>query len=524
MAYKRLGDGEGRVGDVFAFGPFVLNARTGTLLRDGVPLRVSHRGFGLLVALTREPGRVLTKSQLMDAAWDGAVVEEANLTVQIAGLRKLLGSAPDGGEWIATVQRVGYRFADTGRQTAAPGPQSTSAPNLPSLAVLPFDNFGGVPDQEYFADGVVEDILTALSRFRSFAVVARNSSFAYKGRSIDVREVARDLNVRYVLEGSVRRAGQRLRITAQLIDALSGKHIWADKFDGTIEDVFDVQDRITEVVATIIEPRIREAEIEASRRERPGSVAAYDLYLRGLPLHRAGRQRENIEAYKLFSGATALEPENGLFLVWQMDTLVQRTIMGWPALTANDRALIRELVHRALPLTQHDATVLVRCGNALVQITREYNLGLATLRRALALNPNSVDAMIYAGIGFLHCGDPEEARACFEGAVRLSPNDPYAFIPLTGIAHVEMILGRYEAARMAAEQSMTVSSTYDPAYWMLIAAHAHTGHMDEARAWLEKYRAHAPEATLSRIRAAQPPDHARMGAILSGLAKAGLPD
>lgn len=516
--------GEDRVGDVFAFGPFVLNARTGTLLRDGSPLRVSHRGIGLLVALTREPGRVLTKSQLIDSAWDGAVVEDANLTVQIAGLRKLLGSAPDGGEWIATVQRVGYRFADTGPQIAPAAGQPIVTPTLPSLAVLPFDNFGGDPDQDYFADGVVEDILTALSRFRSFAVVARNSSFVYKGRSIDIREVARELNVRYVLEGSVRRAGQRLRITAQLIDGLSGNHIWADKFDGTIEDVFDVQDRITEVVATIIEPRIREAEIDASRRERPGSVAAYDLYLRGLPHHRVGRQRENIQAYELFSGATLLEPENGLFLVWQMDTLVQRTIMGWPALTADDRGLIRELVHRALPRTQHDATVLARCGNALVQITRDYNLGLATLRRALALNPNSVDAMIYAGIGFLHCGDPEEARACFEGAVRLSPNDPYAFIPLTGIAHVEMILGNYEEARMAAEQSMTVSSTYDPAFWMLIAAHALTGHMDEAHAWLEKYRAHAPEATLSRIRAAQPPEPARIAAILSGLAQAGLPD
>jgi TolB-like protein/tetratricopeptide (TPR) repeat protein len=467
---------------------------------------------------------VVTKSQLMDVAWDGAMVEEANLTVQIAALRKLLGTNPDGGEWIVTVQRVGYRFADTSPQISAPAPTLAAVPTLPSLAVLPFDNFGGDPEQEYFADGVVGEILTALSRFRSFAVVARNSSFVYKGRSVDVREIARDLGVRYVLEGSVRRAGQRLRITAQLIDAISGRHIWAEKFDGTLEDVFDVQDRITEVVATIVEPRIREAEIEASRRERPGSVAAYDLYLRGLPLHRAGRRRENLEAYELFSGATALEPENGLFLVWQMDTLVQRTIMGWPELTADDRALIGELVHRALPQTQHDATVLVRCGNALVQITREYNLGLATLRRSLALNPNSVDAMIYAGIGFLHCGDPEEARACFEGAVRLSPNDPYAFIPLTGIAHVEMILGRYYAARAAAEQSMTVSSGYDPAYWILIAAHALTGRIDEARAWLQKYRIHAPDATLSRIRAAQPPDPARMGAILDGLAQAGLPE
>jgi TolB-like protein len=502
------------------FGRFALFPDTPVLLRDGAPVAVSHRGLLLLVALTREPGRILTKAELMEAAWPGLSVEDGNLTVQVAALRKLLGSTPSGGDWIATVQRVGYRFNMEKPESVAPAQDS----QRPSLAVLPFDNMSDSASQGYYADGVVEDILTALSRFKSFAVVARNSSFAYRNKGVDIRQVARELGVRYVLEGSVRRGGERLRITAQLIDAVSGNHIWADKFDGKLADVFDVQDRITAVVATIVEPRIREAEIEASRRERPGSVAAYDLYLRALPLHRAGRPSENIQAFELFSNATALEPENGLFLVWQMDTLVQRTIMGWPPLTDDDRGRIRELVHRALSRSQDDATVLVRCGNALVQITREYNLGLATLRRAMYINPNSVDAMIYCGIGFLHCGDPEEARACFEGAVRLSPNDPYAFISLTGIAHVEMILGRYEQARNAAEESMTVSSGYDPAYWMLIASNALTGRLDQARSWLTKFQSLSPQTTLSSIKAAQPPDQTRMGAILEGLKKAGLPE
>ena len=286
--------------------------------------------------------------------------------------------------------------------------------------------------------------------------------------------------------------------------------------------MFDVQDQITAKVATIIEPRIREAEIEQSRRERPGSIEAYDLYLRGLPLHRAAQLAENREAYGLFSAATALEPDNGLFLVWQMDTLVQRTIMGWPPLTDNDRALIRDLTYRALPRAHDDATVLVRCGNALVQITREYDLGLATLRRATALNPNSVDAMIYAGIGHLHCGDPAEARACFTNAASLSPGDPYGFIPLTGVAHVEMILGDYQAALSAAEQSMIISTRYDPAYWMLIAANAQLGRDEEAKRWLAKYLVHSPGITLARLRAAQPSDPTRMGAIIDGLMRAGL--
>ena len=218
----------------------------------------------------------------MDAAWPGTAVEESNLSVQIASLRKLLGPSPDGGEWIATIPRVGYRFvAEPEAAVPAQTQAARSEPVIPSLAVLPFQNLSGDPEQDYFADGVVEDIITALSRFKSFAVIARNSRFVYKGRAVDVRQVAKELGVRYVLEGSVRRAGDRLRITAQLVDGVTGAHLWADKFDGAVEDVFDFQDRITESVATVVEPHIQTAEIERSRRERPRSIAAYDIYLQG---------------------------------------------------------------------------------------------------------------------------------------------------------------------------------------------------------------------------------------------------
>jgi TolB-like protein/Tfp pilus assembly protein PilF len=511
-------------GEPLAFGPFVLSPEVGTLLRDGVPVPVSHRGMLLLGALAKQPGKILTKSELMEAAWPGQAVEEGNLTVQIAALRKLLGEAPNGAEWIATVPRVGYRFVDEIDRQAGAVPSTTALPAKPSLAVLPFDSFGRDSEQEYFADGVVEDIITALSRFKSFAVIARNSSFTYKGRAVDVRQVARELGVRYVLEGSIRRAADRLRVTAQLIDGVSGAHLWADRFDGGVEAVFDVQDRITESVATIVEPQIREAEIASSRRERPGSLAAYDLYLQALPLHRAGTQKENAAAYALLSKAIAIEPGNAVFLAWTLDTLLHRTIMGWPMLTADDRALVREYVHRALFDAHDDAAVLGRCANALIQVTREYELGLATLQRALKSNPNSVEVMTFAGIGYLHCGDPADALTSFRGALRLSPADPYAFIMHTGIAHVHMIRGEYAEARAAAEQSMTVSTGFDPTYWMLIAANAQLGRMDEAQPYLEKYRALVPGITLARIRAAQPPDPTRMGAILEGLRLAGLPE
>ncbi len=511
-------------GERLAFGSYVLDAEAGTLLRDGVPVPLGHRATKLLAALARSPGKILTKSELIEAAWPGLAVEEGNLTVQIAALRKLLGTAPNGSDWIATIARVGYRFTANIEKHEGDEGRLLPSPSKPSLAVLPFDNLSRDPAQDYFADGVVEDIITALSRFKSFAVIARNSSFVYKGRAVDVRQVARELGVRYVLEGSVRRAGGRLRITAQLIDATSGAHLWADRYDGAVEDVFDVQDRITESVATIVEPQIREAEIANSRRDRPGSLAAYDLYLRGLPLHRAGTQKENEAAYALFSQAVALEPGNAVFLAWTLDTLLHRTIMGWPMLTADDRAIVRDYVHRALFYANDDAAVLGRCANALIQVTREYDLGLATLRRAVRSNPNSVEVMTFAGIGYLHCGDLDDALAAFRGALRLSPADPYAFIMLTGIAHVEMIRGRYVEALAAAEQSMTVSTGFDPTYWMLISANALLGRMAEAKRYLEKYQALVPGITIARIRAAQPPDSTRMGAILEGLRLAGLPE
>lgn len=277
------------------FGPFVLDAQAG-LTRDGTPVPVGQRALSLLGALADANGAVVGKAELMECGWPGTIVEEGNLSVQIAALRKALGQAPDGTEWIITVPRTGYRLLRPGALS-----QAQALPVRPTLAVLPFTNLGGDAEQSYFADGVVEDIITALSRFRSFAVVARNSSFIYKGRAVDVREVARELGVRYVLEGSVRRGGDRLRIAAQLVDAVSGAHLWAQSFDGRLDEVFDFQDRITESVAALVEPHIRAAEIERSRRERPGSISAYDTYLRVLPRIMSESPVENEAAHRMLA-------------------------------------------------------------------------------------------------------------------------------------------------------------------------------------------------------------------------------
>jgi TolB-like protein len=406
-----------------------------------------------------------------------------------------------------------------------PEPASTRPvlPDKPSLAVLPFENMSGDAEQEYFADGVVEDIITALSRFKSFAVIARNSSFVYKGRAVDVRQVAKELGVRYVLEGSVRRSGERLRITAQLVDGTSGTHLWADRFEGAVAEVFDAQDRITESVATIVEPQIREAEIERSRRERPGSVAAYDLYLQGLQEFRTTSLEGNAAAYALFSAAVALEPNNGVFLAKALHALEHRSVMGWPMLTGDDKAECRELIRQALANAPDDASVLATCGIALIGPAREYDLGLAMLRRAVEANPNHFQAVINAGIGNIHCGSLDDALTYFHRALRLSPADPDAFVALAGIAHVHVILGNYAEALPPAERSLTINASFNPTYWILIAANAHLGRMDEARRFLAALKAVAPNVTIASLKAGQPAKYpSRLAPILDGLRLAGL--
>ena len=393
----------------------------------------------------------------------------------------------------------------------------------PSLAVLPFQNMSGDIEQDYFADGIVKDLITALSRFKSFAVVARHSSFVYKERAVDVRQVARELGVLYVLEGSVRRAGERLRITVQLVDGTSGVHLWADRFDGALENIFDLQDLITESVVGVIWPHIRAAEIERSRRKRPESLEAYDLYLQAMPNFDAALPKETAAAWALLSEAIALEPDNGVYLAEAARVLERAVVLGWPSFTEDDRATCDALARRGLANAYGDASVLATCGIALIQVSEAWQLGLATLRRAVEANPNQFRVMMSAGIGYLKCGDLQDALVCFQRAIRLSPANPSAYVALTGIAHAHMVLGNYEEALKVAERSLASNPEYACTYWMLIAANAKLRRMDEARRWLAVLRAIAPGITLSRIRAAQlAGDPSRMAAILEGLRLAGL--
>lgn len=500
------------------FGPFTFDADRRTLSCDGQTSELGQRAGTLLQALLAADGQPVTKGALLDLVWPDQTVEEGNLTVQIAGLRKLLGPGPQGQGWIVTLPRIGYRLI----VPQTPAPEARDSPK-PALAVLPFANLSGDATQDYFADGVVEDIITALSRFKSFAVIARNSSFTYKGQAVDVRLVGRELGVRYVLEGSVRRAGERLRISAQLVECEGGQHIWAENFDGAVNEVFDFQDRITESVATVVEPHIQQAELERSRRERPGSIAAYDLYLRALPKLSMETAEDNTEAFALLTEALVLEPENPVLLALAAFAIGHSNTMAYPPIGPDDRQTCADLARRGLERAAGDATVIAHCSMALLHNSKDYDLAMAAIQSAVEANPNDLLVVSRAGIAQLHCGSIADSLAYFHRAIRLGPRDPGAHISLTGIAHCQMILGDYPQALIWAARSLTLRPSSQCTYWMLIAANAHLGRMDEAHKFLAEFRNLAPDATIASIWAGQPqkePD--RCAAILEGLRVAGL--
>jgi adenylate cyclase len=500
------------------FGPFTLN--DGTLTRDGKPIALGQRALALLEALVAANGPA-DKAALIEAAWPGAIVEDGNLTVQIAALRKALGTRPDGQEWIVTVPRLGYRLV----RSAVPANEGPTTSPLPSVAVLPFKNLSGDSEQDYFADGIVEDIITALSRFKSFAVVASNSSFVYKGRAIGVREVAEELGVRYVVEGSVRRSGGKLRVSARLVDGQSAAELWGQSFDGSLEDVFDIQDRVTDNVVAIVEPRIKRAEIERSRRKRPESLDAYDLYLQALPEVFAMRPETNQRALELLGRATALDPQFAPALAATALAYLGRITMQLAGSEETDREKSIAVAQAALAAGRDDPMVMGHAGFILLEIGLQYDEGFALLRRAAAESPNNVSVLTNLGIGCLLAGDLAEGEQLLQRAIALNPNEFGTHWQLTGIAHIRMAQRRFEEAIEAAGKSLAINSGYDATYWMLIAANAHLGRMDEARRYRERLQVLSPGVSLSRIRRGQhTADPDRIDVLIDGMRIAGLPE
>jgi TolB-like protein len=322
-----------------------------------------------------------------------------------------------------------------------------------SIAVLPFNNFSPDPDQDYFVDGMVEDIITALSRFRWLTVTARASTFAYKGKAVDVRQFASDLGVRYVLEGSVQKAGSRVRITGQLIDATAGSHMWADRFEGDLADVFELQNQITEQVVSAIEPQIRRAEIERARRKRPELLDAHDLFLRALPHAYAVRPEDCDVALELLEEAMRLDPgyvPAAAFAAWCHE---QRIIRNWPGVSDRDSVEALRLARITLAADTDDALMISIAGFVLVMVGHDHDAGLAALARAVELNAHNPLVLAFHGWANVLAGDLDVARASLERARHLSRRDPiaFAFQILTGLAMNHLLAGRCEeAAELAA--------------------------------------------------------------------------
>lgn len=481
---------------------------------------------------------------------DGTVYGDGvNIAARLEGLAEPGGITVSEGVQVALRNRVAATFEDQGEQqvknishpvrafrvrgpnAAVSKPSGTAVkpelalPDKPSIAVLPFANMSGDPEQEYFADGMVEDIITALSRFRQLFVIARNSTFTYKGRAVDVRHVAKELGVRYVLEGSVRRAGHRVRITGQLIDAITGAHLWAERFDGNLEDIFDLQDRITEGLVGAIEPQIRRAEIERSRRKRPENLDAYDLYLRALPHAYAMRPEDNSAALELLGRAISHDPAFAAGLATAAWCYEQRLTRGWSTVQQDDAANAIRLARSAIATESDDAAAIAAAGFVLVMVGRDFDTGLAAVRRAVALNPNNVNVSLFAGWANNFGGDLDEALEHFERAQRLSPSDPGLFLFLTGQAMAHLLSGRYVQAAELALKSAAIYPSWDTSYWVLATANAELGRVDATREAVGRLLSLSPGVTIAQFARATPfADPGRLAILQDGLLKAGLPE
>src|SRR5271169_260946 len=499
----------------YILGPFRLDAETDTLFRGGEPVSLGHRAVALLRALVERPGIPVSKDALMEAAWAGLTVEESNLAVQIAALRRVFGEEPGGENWIETFPRRGYRFVgpastqDKGVVTAASqaanfpmaaGSSNPTLPDRPSIAVLPFANISADPEQEYFADGMVEEIITALSRIRWLFVIARNSTFTYKGHAVDVKQVGRELGVRYVLEGSVRKAGDRVRITAQLIDALAGAHLWADRFDGALDDIFELQDQVTSSVVGAIEPKLRSSEIERAFRKPTENLSAYDLCLRAFFHFHKLTSEGNLETIRLLRQALEIDPSYATAAAFVGLCRGFQRAQGWGALSDQEVVEAVRLAKQALDTGKEDPETLWMAGLAIADLAGEHAAGMNAIDRSLALNPNS--AYAWNASGWMRCGSkPDLAIEALERAMRLSPLDPQRWMFEGGLALAHMAAGRYEEAMEWADRALLEQPRAAAIVRCKVVLCGCLSRLDEARRWLARLLQAQPGLTVAELKA-----------------------
>jgi TolB-like protein len=524
----------------FAFEGYMFDLHRRELTHGSEAIAIGPQVFDLLAYLLQNRDRVVSKDDLIGAVWGGRIVSESTLTSHINAVRKAIGDNGHDQRLLRTVARKGFRFVGdvTEVQSSAavglpkdaavahePVVPALALPDKPSIAALPFQNLSGDPEQEYFADGVVDDIISALSRIGWLFVIARNSSFTYKGRAVDIKQVGRELGVRYVLEGSVRKAANRVRITGQLIDATTGGHLWADRFEGTLGDIFELQDQVTENVVGAIAPRLERAEIERAKRKPTNSLDAYDYYLRGMAHLHNGRREAVDEALPLFYKAIELDPEFALGYALAAWCYFWRKFNDWTTDRAREVAEGTRLARSAIRLGKDDAVALARGGHALAHLAGDFEAGLASLDRALTLNPNLAAGWFLGGFLRIWSGEPDEAIDRIAHAMRLSPLDPEMYRMQAGTAMAHFLAGRFDLASSWAEKSFRELPGFLIVAGIIAASHAHAGRMDEAGRAMRHLRKLDPAmrgATVADwLPFIRPQD---LALFADGLRKAGLPE
>jgi TolB-like protein/class 3 adenylate cyclase/Tfp pilus assembly protein PilF len=412
-----------------------------------------------------------------------------------------------------------------GGETAYSPTTPVGTPAKPSLAVLPFVNMSGDPDQEYFADGITEDITTALSNSGWFFVTARHSAFAYKGKAIDVRQVGKELGVQYVLEGSVRKGGDKIRVTAQLIETATGKHIWANRYDGKLEDIFDLQDQITETIVATLEPEFHRAEAERVAQKRPESMEAYDYLLRGVAYMNKLTPEDTRTALQYFRKAIEKDPNYGrayAYACWCYRREVESRGM---VLSKKEQAEVIRLMEAGLKADKNDPIVVWQAGSMKVYFQRDFEGALALIERSLSIDPNSTRALTASSMAHSFIGDTETAIKHAERAIRISPRSPAHWMGYTFLAQSHLQELRYEEAANAAKKAIQLNPHVVLAHLVLAASCAHRGQLDEAHAAIQEALKLNPKLTVARFPELFPISKLKnLDAYLTGLRKAGLPD
>jgi TolB-like protein len=518
----------------YQFEDIVLDPDRRELARGSETISPGPQVFDLLLHLVRNRERVVTKDDLIEVVWGGRIVSESTLTSHINAVRKAIGDTGGEQRLVRTIARKGYRFVGDVRERGGleqPTPtqrheasaEPLALPDRPSIAVLPFLNLSGDPGQDYFVDGVVEDIIAAMSRMSGLFVIARNSSFTYKNRVVDVKQVGRELGVRYVVEGSLRKSANRVRITGQLVDATTGANLWSERFDGRIDDIFALQDQMTASIVGSIAPQLQRAEIERAKHKPTECLDAYDYYLRATAnLHRGTREAVD-EALALLDRAIELDADYAPALAMAGWCHFWRKVNGWMNDRTREIAEGTRLARRAVELGSDDAIALTRAGHALAHLAGDLDAGLALLDRAKLLNPNLAAAWFLGGFVRVWRGDSEGAIEHFAQAIRLSPLDPEMYRMQAGMAAAHLFAGRFDEAASWAAKSFRDLPSFLMVVAITAASHALAGRADEAQQAMRRLHQLDPTLRVSNLREWLPIRRPQDLAVFSdGLRRAGL--